>query len=91
MPAITEFSKDNLTARRKNLKRRRHRLFWQQLWRQTAMVGLAVGCVSLATSSRWQIQSDEQITLSGNSLLPDEEVHELLEIDYPESLLRSDP
>ncbi|MBX2862341.1 MAG: FtsQ-type POTRA domain-containing protein [Leptolyngbyaceae cyanobacterium MAG.088] len=91
MPAITEFSKDNLTARRKNLKRRRNRLFWQQLWRQTAMVGLAVGCVSLATSSRWQIQSNEQITLSGNSLLPDNEVHELMDIDYPQSLLKIRP
>ena len=80
MPDITEFSKENLTARRQGLKRRRHKLFWQQLWRQTAMIGLTVGCLSLATSNRWQIQSAEQITLSGNQLLPDEEVHELMDI-----------
>ena len=88
---ITEFSRENLTARRKNLKRKRHRLFWQRLWRHTAMVGLAVGCLSLATSNRWQLQSAEQITLSGNRLLPDQEIHKLLAIEYPQSLLKVQP
>ena len=88
---ITEFSRENLTARRKNLKRKRHRLFWQRLWRQTAMVGLAVGCLSLATSNRWLLRSAEQITLSGNRLLPDHEIYKLLDIDYPQSLLKVQP
>ncbi|MBT9314143.1 cell division protein FtsQ/DivIB [Leptothoe spongobia] len=91
MPDITEFSKENLTARRKNLKSRRNKLFWQQLWRQGAMIGLTVGCLSVATSSRWQLQSAEQITISGHRLLPAEEIHELLAIDYPQSLLRLHP
>ena len=91
MPDITEFSKENLTARRNTLKRKRHRLFWQRLWRQTAMVGLTVGCLSLATSNRWQLRSAEQITLSGNRLLPDHEIHKLLDIDYPQSLLKVQP
>ncbi|ESA39049.1 cell division septal protein [Leptolyngbya sp. Heron Island J] len=91
MPDITEFSQESLKARRKGLKRRRHQLFWQQLWRQTAMVGLTVGCLSLATSNRWQIQSVGQISLSGNRLMPDEEVHELMAIDYPQSLLKVRP
>ncbi len=91
MPDITEFSKANLKTRRKDLKRRRHKLFWQSLWRQTAMVGLAVSCLSLATSSRWQIQSTEQLTLSGNRLLPDEEVYKLMDIDYPQPLLKVRP
>lgn len=91
MPDITEFSKEKLTARRKNLKSRRNRLFWQQLWRQSAMIGLTVGCLSVATSSRWQLTSATQITLSGHRLLPAEEVHELLAIDYPQSLLKLHP
>ena len=91
MPDFTEFSQENLKARRSGLKRKRHRLFWQRLWRQTAMVGLAVGCLNLATSNRWQIQSVEQISLSGNRLLPDEEVYELMAIDYPQSLLKVHP
>ncbi|MEM8611951.1 MAG: FtsQ-type POTRA domain-containing protein [Cyanobacteria bacterium P01_H01_bin.105] len=91
MPDITRFSRENLTARRKGLKRRRQKLFWQKLWRQTAMIGLTVGCLSVATSSRWQLHSTEQITLSGNRLLPDEEIHELMAIDYPQSLLKVQP
>lgn len=91
MPDIANTSKENLTVRRDNLKRRRQRLFWQRLWRQTAMVGLAVGCMSLATSNRWQIQSSQQISLSGNRLIPTEQVHDLLAIDYPQSLLKIHP
>lgn len=91
MPDIAKPSKENLTSRRGQLKQRRQRLFWQRLWRHTAMIGIAVGCVSLATSNRWQLQSTEQITLSGNQLLPAEEVHKLLAIDYPQSLLKIHP
>lgn len=91
MSDISEFARANLTARRQDLKRRRSRLFWQQLWRQAAVVGLTVGCLSLATSNRWQLRSAEQITLSGNQLLPTEEVHKLMDIDYPQSLLKIHP
>ncbi|MGD1854808.1 MAG: cell division protein FtsQ/DivIB [Leptolyngbyaceae cyanobacterium] len=91
MPDITELSKNRLTTRRQDLKRRRQRLFWQRLWRQAAIVGLTVGCLSMATSSRWQLQSAEQITLSGNQLLPDEKVHRLMDIEYPQSLLKLHP
>ncbi|NEQ52402.1 MAG: FtsQ-type POTRA domain-containing protein [Leptolyngbya sp. SIO3F4] len=91
MPDITEFSQENLKTRRQQLKRRRHRLFWQQLWRQAAIIGLTVGCFSLATSNRWQLTSAEQITISGHRLLPAEEVHELLDINYPQSLLKLHP
>ena len=65
MPDLAQYSYENLAARRHDLKRRRQRLFWQRLWRHTALVGIAVGCVSLATSGRWQLQSAEQINLSG--------------------------
>ncbi|MDV3350819.1 FtsQ-type POTRA domain-containing protein [Leptolyngbyaceae cyanobacterium CCMR0082] len=91
MPDIPEYSQATLASRRQDLKQRRQRLFWQQLWRQTAMVGLTLGCLSLATSNRWHIHSTEQINLSGNQLLPDEEVYELIDIDYPKSLLKVRP
>lgn len=91
MPDITEYSQAHLETRRNGLKRRRHRLFWQRLWRHTAMIGLTVGCVSLATSSRWQLTSAEQINLSGNRLLSNEAVHQLMAIDYPLSLLKTHP
>ncbi|MBT9312143.1 cell division protein FtsQ/DivIB [Leptothoe kymatousa] len=91
MSDIPKYSSETLTTRRQNLKRRRHTLFWQQLWRYTAMVGLTVGCVSLATSNRWQLSSQEQINISGNRLLSSEAVHELIDIDYPLSLLKLHP
>lgn len=91
MPDITEYSRENLTDRRKGLKKRRQRLFWQQLWRHTAMIGLTLGCFSLATSNRWQLTSVEQINLSGNRLLSDEVVYDLMAIEYPLSLLKVHP
>ncbi|MEM9807158.1 MAG: FtsQ-type POTRA domain-containing protein [Cyanobacteria bacterium P01_D01_bin.56] len=91
MSDIPEYSQETLITRRKNLKRRRHHLFWQHLWRCTAMVGLTVGCVGLATSSRWQLTSSEQLNISGNRLLSEESVHELMAIDYPLSLLKLHP
>ena len=91
MPDLAEYSYENLAARRHDLKRRRRRLFWQRLWRQTALVGITVGCVSLATSGRWQLQSAEQINLSGNQLLSAEAVHGLMAIDYPKFLLKVHP
>ncbi|MEM7065824.1 MAG: FtsQ-type POTRA domain-containing protein [Cyanobacteria bacterium P01_B01_bin.77] len=91
MPDITEYSQKKLANRRKDLKRRRQALFWQKLWRHTAMVGLTVGCVSLATSSRWQLTSAEQVHLSGNHLLSDEAIYELMAMEYPLSLLKVHP
>ena len=91
MPDITEYSQENLTSRRRGLKQRRHKLFWQRLWRNTAMIGLTVGCLSLATSSRWQLRSAEQINLSGNRLLSNDAIHELMAIDYPLPLLKVHP
>ncbi|NEP59493.1 MAG: FtsQ-type POTRA domain-containing protein [Symploca sp. SIO2G7] len=91
MPDITEYSQENLASRRRGLKQRRHQLFWQGLWRHTAMLGLTVGCLSLATSSRWQLRSVEQINLSGNRLLSDGAIHQLMDISYPLSLLRVHP
>ena len=91
MPDITEYSRENLTSRRRGLKQRRNKLFWQRLWRHTAMIGLTVGCVSLATSSRWQLRSAEQINLSGNRLLSNQAIHELMAIDYPLPLLKVHP
>lgn len=91
MPDITEYSQKKLANRRKDLKRRRQTLFWKKLWRHTAMVGLTVGCISLATSSRWQLTSAEQVHLSGNRLLSDRAVYELMAMDYPLSLLKVHP
>ncbi|MEM6253812.1 MAG: FtsQ-type POTRA domain-containing protein [Cyanobacteria bacterium P01_D01_bin.156] len=91
MPAIPEYSRETLNTRRKDLKRRRHHLFWQQLWRYTAMAGLTMGCLSLATSARWQLTSTEQINISGNRLLSDDAVHTLMGMTYPLSLLKIHP
>ncbi len=55
------------------------------------MLGLTVGCVSLATSSRWQLTSHKQISLSGNQLIPADEVYGIMDIDYPKSLLKVHP
>lgn len=91
MAAFSQHSINDLRARRQLLRRQRRRRRWQQLWRQTVLLGLAAGSLWLATSSRWQLQSASQIRLTGNQLLADQAVHELLALDYPQSLLEVHP
>ena len=55
------------------------------------MVALATGTVWLATSPVWLIRSSEQLEISGNQLLSDKNIQDLLPLPYPQSLLKVKP
>ncbi len=81
-------SSKELAQRRQYLRARRRYNFYKAAWRSLAVVGMATGTVWLATSPAWLIRSADQITVSNNQLLSDENVQALLPLPYPQSLLK---
>lgn len=55
------------------------------------MIALAGGTVWLATSPIWLIRSGDQLEISGNQLLSDKNIQDLLPVPYPQSLLKVKP
>lgn len=84
-------SSQELRRRRQYLREKRRRNFYKTLWRSLCVFGLATGSVWLATSPIWNVRSAEQIAVSDNQLLADENVQALLPIPYPQSLLSVEP
>ncbi|MEO0456700.1 MAG: FtsQ-type POTRA domain-containing protein [Cyanobacteria bacterium P01_A01_bin.114] len=91
MPEFTQFSPEDLTHRRKQLRRQRRWHLLQGIWRMMAMAGLTTGVVTVAVSPRWTIQAPTQVDVSGNHLLSENAVYELLPIEYPQPLLTLQP
>lgn len=81
-------SSKELARRRQYLRDRRRYNFYKTAWRSLAVLGMAAGSVWLATSPIWLIRSAEQIAVSNNQLLSDENVQSLLPLPYPQSLLK---
>ncbi|MEM9907492.1 MAG: FtsQ-type POTRA domain-containing protein [Cyanobacteria bacterium P01_D01_bin.44] len=91
MPEFTQCSPEDLASRRQQLRHQRRLHLLQGIWRALAMVGLTAGVVMVATSPRWNLQAPTQIDISGNQLLSENAVYELLSIDYPQPLLKLQP
>ncbi|MEL6247040.1 MAG: FtsQ-type POTRA domain-containing protein [Cyanobacteria bacterium J06627_15] len=89
--AFTRPSRQTLRQRRQGLQRQRRVKFIQRLWRTLAIGGLATGTVLASTSPRWQMSDTRQVDISGNQLLSDEALHQMLSIDYPQPLLKLQP
>jgi cell division protein FtsQ len=91
MSDVSPISHDQLQARRKTLRRRRHLSLGQSLWRWLAMAGLTGAVFWGVTRPVWLIHSPRQIQVSGNERLSDEALQALVPIDYPQSLLEVEP
>lgn len=81
----------DLAQRRQQLKAQRKVRFYTMAWRAFAITGLACGSVWLATSPIWLIRSAQQVEVSDNQLLSDENIQGLLPVPYPQSLLKVQP
>ncbi|MFK8185616.1 MAG: cell division protein FtsQ/DivIB [Phormidesmis sp.] len=80
-------SRQELKRRRQYLRDKRRHNFYKTVWRSLAVLGLAIGSIRLATSPIWYISQADQIAVSDNQLLSDENIQALLPIAYPQSLL----
>lgn len=91
MTRVSPLSRDELKSRRQSLRRRRRISISQTLWRFWALSGLTAAMFWGATRPVWLIHSPTQINVSGNHLLSDEAVQDLVPIQYPQALMKVEP
>jgi cell division protein FtsQ len=91
MTRVSPLSHDELKHRRRTLRRRRRISISQALWRFWALSGLTVAVFWGTTRPTWLIYSPAQINVSGNHLLSDEAVQNLVPLDYPQPLMKVEP
>ncbi|PZV21660.1 MAG: cell division protein FtsQ [Leptolyngbya sp.] len=91
MTRVSPLSHNELKHRRQTLRRRRRISISQALWRFWALSGLTVAVFWGTTRPTWLIYSPAQINVSGNHLLSDEAVQNLVPLDYPLPLMKVEP
>lgn len=91
MASIAPVSQEQLTTRRKKLRRARRIRSFQAVWRSLFGVGMAGSLVWAITLPDWVIRQPEQVVIEGNRFLSDRSVRSLLPLSYPQSLLRVEP
>jgi cell division protein FtsQ len=88
---VTAFSPADLRNRRRHLRRQRGVKSLQNGWRLLVVGGLAGGMFWVTMLPDWVIRRSEQVAISGNELLSAKSVRSLLDLSYPQSLLRLHP
>jgi len=91
MPEILSVSSTDLEVRREKLRRYRKVQIIGSIWRTFALTGLAGGLLWFLIQPIWVLQSNKDITVSGNQLLSDETIHSKMQLSYPKSLWRVEP
>lgn len=84
-------SATELIQRRRELRRQRRVRGFQSVWRVLAIGAIAGGVVWITTLPIWVLRSPEQVTISGNRYLSEAAIRSLLDLDYPQSLVRLKP
>jgi cell division protein FtsQ len=88
MPDIAPVTKNELSQRRRQLRKQRRNRLLQTSWRSVAVLGLAAGTVWVVIQPNWVIRRAEQVKIEGNRFLATQSIRSLLPIQYPQSLLR---
>jgi cell division protein FtsQ len=91
MANIASVSQNELTSRRKKLRRARRIKSFQSVWRTLFVGGMATGLVWAITLPDWVIRSPEQIVIEGNHFLSAKAIRSLLPLSYPQSILQVQP
>ncbi|TVQ08724.1 MAG: FtsQ-type POTRA domain-containing protein [Leptolyngbya sp. DLM2.Bin27] len=91
MTRVSPLSRDQIKTRRQSLRRRRRIAIGQTLWRFWALSGLTVAVFWGTTRPTWLIHSPDQINVSGNHLLSDQAVQNLIPLEYPQPLMKVEP
>lgn len=85
-------SPEELSERRRTLKKQRRIRNLQHIWRILAISGMAVGAIWLIRNPFWLLlQSPDQVLIEGNEMLADEAVHDLLDLQYPQRIFDIEP
>lgn len=91
MTDISSISSDELTQRRRQLRRQRRARFLQTSWQIISMTGITVGVVWLVTLPDWMLSDPSQIVIEGSKSLSPDVIRAMLPITYPQSVLALQP
>lgn len=92
MTRLASPSPEELSERRRTLKKQRRIRNLQHIWRILAISGLAASAVWLIRNPFWLLlQSPGQVLIEGNEMLSEQAVHELLELEYPQRIFDIEP
>jgi cell division protein FtsQ len=91
MTDISSISSDELTQRRRQLRRQRRARFLQTSWQIVSMTGITVGVIWLVTLPDWMLRDPSQIVIEGSKSLSPDVIRAMLPITYPQSVLALQP
>ena len=91
MTDISSTSTEELSSRRRELRRKRRGRFLQTSWQILSMTGLTLGVVWMVTLPDWMIRDPNQIVIQGNKSLSTDMIRAMLSIPYPQSVLALQP
>jgi len=85
-------SPEELSERRRSLRKQRRIRNLQNIWRVLAISGLAAGAFWLIRHPFWLLlRGNEQVIIEGNEMLADAAVHEVLALEYPQRIFDIEP
>lgn len=91
MTDISSISSEELTQRRRQLRRQRRSRFLQTAWQILSMTGLTVGVIWLVSKPDWMVRDPSQIVIEGNKSLSPDMIRAMVPINYPQSVLALKP
>ncbi len=84
MTNSTLISADSLQNKRQNLRHKRRLKGWQGIWRFIFLCGMTGGLIWSVNLPHWLIQEKSQIKILGNERLDEQQIHAMLEMEYPQ-------
>ena len=91
VPPPSSVSPNDLSQRRRSLRRQRGFNSLKGTWRLLAVGSAAVGLGWVMMQPLWVIKSPEQIRIKGINSISEETLQALIPLEYPKSLLRVKP
>jgi cell division protein FtsQ len=91
MTDISSTSTEELSSRRRDLRRKRRGRSLQMSWQILSMTGLTLGVVWMVTLPDWMIRDPSQIVIQGNKSLSTDMIRAMLTISYPQPVLALQP
>lgn len=84
MTDSTLIPSNSLKNQRETLRHQRRLKAWQGVWRFVALCGMTGGLIGSINLPHWLIEDESQIKIMGNERLHPEQIHQMLDIPYPQ-------
>lgn len=91
MTDISATSSEELSQRRRHLRRQRRSRFFQRSWQAISMVAVTSGILWLVSKPDWMLRDPSQVVIEGNHSLSADMIRAMLPINYPQSVLSLQP